>query len=135
MRRPDPLVSRRAELRLPSRPMLSHAADAVRAGSLVFVAGILPADADGVLVGADDVEAQARKVFDDLGLILGLAGGSCADVAKLNVYLTDVDDRPLVEPVREEAFGGARPASTLVEVTALAVPGARIEIDAVAVVA
>jgi 2-iminobutanoate/2-iminopropanoate deaminase len=50
------------------------------------------------------------------------------------VYLTDVDDRPRIDPVRREFFGDARPASTLVEASRLAIPGARIEIDAIAVV-
>jgi enamine deaminase RidA (YjgF/YER057c/UK114 family) len=52
----------------------------------------------------------------------------------VTIFLTDVDDRPLINPVRQELFGDARPASTLVEVSRLAVPGARIEIEAVAVV-
>jgi enamine deaminase RidA (YjgF/YER057c/UK114 family) len=57
-----------------------------------------------------------------------------ADVVKVSVFLTNVDDRPLINPVRQEAFGAARPASTLVEVSRLAVPGAKIEVEAVAVV-
>jgi enamine deaminase RidA (YjgF/YER057c/UK114 family) len=50
------------------------------------------------------------------------------------VFLTDVGDRPLVNPVRQEVFGDTRPASTLVEVSALVIPGARIEVDAVALI-
>jgi len=53
---------------------------------------------------------------------------------QVSVYLTDVDDRPLVNPVRQRVFGVTRPASTLVEVSALAIPGARIEVDCVALV-
>jgi 2-iminobutanoate/2-iminopropanoate deaminase len=53
-------------------------------------------------------------------------------VVKVTVYLLDVDDRPLINPVRQEFFGSARPASTLVEVSRLVVPGARLEIEAVA---
>ena len=60
------------------------------------------------------------------------AGCSFADVVKITVFLTDVDDRPLVNPVRQEVFGDTRPASTLVEVTALVIPGAKIEVEAVA---
>jgi enamine deaminase RidA (YjgF/YER057c/UK114 family) len=55
-------------------------------------------------------------------------------VAKVSVFLTDVGDRAAINPVRQRVFGAARPASTLVEVSALAVPGARIEVDAIAVV-
>jgi 2-iminobutanoate/2-iminopropanoate deaminase len=123
----------RCEIHVPTRPVLSHSADAVLADGLVFVAGILPVDENGVLVGGDGVVAQARHVFDELGAILGAAGCTFADVVKVTVFLTDVADRPLVNPVRQEVFGDTRPASTLVEVTGLAVHGARIEVDAVAV--
>ena len=56
------------------------------------------------------------------------------DVVKVTVFLTDVDDRPLINPVRQEVFGDARPASTLVEVSRLAVHGAKVEIEAVALI-
>jgi enamine deaminase RidA (YjgF/YER057c/UK114 family) len=124
-------VSNREEIDLPSRPVLSHSADAVRAGRHVFVAGILPLDGAGDLVGSDVVE-QARHVFADLGEILRAGGCDFGDVAKVTVYLTDVDDRPRINSIRQEAFGEARPASTLVEISGLAVPGAKIEVDAVA---
>ena len=52
----------------------------------------------------------------------------------MTVFLTDVADRPRVNPVRQQVFGETRPASTLVEVSALVIPGARIEVDAVALV-
>jgi enamine deaminase RidA (YjgF/YER057c/UK114 family) len=126
-------VSEREEIRVLGRPELSHAADAVRAEGLVFVAGILPVDADGLLVGGDDVVEQARFVLDELGTILRTAGCGAADVVKVCVYLTDVDDRRLINPLRRAFFGATRPASTLVEVSGLAVPGAKVEIDAVAV--
>jgi enamine deaminase RidA (YjgF/YER057c/UK114 family) len=126
-------VSARAEIRVPGRPELAHAADAVRADGLVFVAGILPVDREGALVGGGDTVEQARFVLEELGRILGAAGCAARDVVKVCLYLTDVDDRPRINPLRQEFFGEARPASTLVEVSALAVPGAKVEIDAVAV--
>jgi len=52
----------------------------------------------------------------------------------VTVFLTDIDDRPLINPVRQEVFGSTRPASTLVEVPRLAVPGAKVEIECVALV-
>jgi enamine deaminase RidA (YjgF/YER057c/UK114 family) len=127
-------VSSRTEISLPTRPVLSHAADAVRANGLLFVAGVLPVDPDGALVGEGDVVAQARHVFADLGEILAAGGCSGSDVAAVNVYLTAIEERPRIEEQVRQAFGGARPAGTLVEVRGLAIPGARIEIDAVAVV-
>jgi 2-iminobutanoate/2-iminopropanoate deaminase len=116
-------------------PPISHYADAVQAGDTLYVSGIVPVDAQGAVVGGDDVVAQARQVFATLGRVLVAAGATPADVVKVTVYLLDVDDRPRINPVRQEFFGDARPASTLVEVSRLAVPGARLEVEAVAHVA
>ena len=111
---------------------ISHYADAVLADGILYVSGIVPVDATGELVAPGDVVGQARQVFDVLGRVLGAAGGAPADVAKVLVFLVDVDDRPRINPVRQEFFGAARPASTLVEVSRLAVPGALLEVEAVA---
>ena len=112
---------------------ISHFTDAVRGGDLVFVSGIVPVDENRELVGGDDVVAQARKVFANMADVLAAAGCTFADVAKITVFLTDIADRPLVNPVRQEVFGETRPASTLVEVSALVIPGAKIEVEAIAV--
>lgn len=66
--------------------------------------------------------------------VLVAAGCGFEDVVKVTIFLTDVDDQPKINPVRQEVFGSARPASTLAEVSRLAVPGARIEVEAVALV-
>jgi 2-iminobutanoate/2-iminopropanoate deaminase len=110
---------------------ISHFADAVVAGDTLYLSGIVPVDASGTVVG-DDVVAQARQVFDNMGRVLAAAGATAADVVKVTVYLLDIDDRPKINPVRQEFFGSARPASTLVEVSRLAYPEARLEIEAVA---
>ena len=122
------------QISVSGRPELAHSADAVEAGDCLFVAGVLPVDAAGELVGGEDTAAQAEFVFSELGRILAAAGCAFADVVKVSVFLTDVDDRPRINPVRQRVFGQARPASTLVEVSGLAVPGARIEVDAIAVI-
>jgi 2-iminobutanoate/2-iminopropanoate deaminase len=128
-------VGLREEIRVPGQPEpISHYTDAVRAGELVFVSGCVPVDREGRLVGGDDVVAQARQTLTNVGAVLAAAGCTFADVAKVTIFLTDVDDRPLINPVRQEFFGDARPASTLVEVSRLAIPGAKIEVEAVAVV-
>jgi reactive intermediate/imine deaminase len=128
-------MTARQEIRVPALGTpISHYTDAVRVGDLLFVSGCVPTDAEGNVVGGDDVAAQARKVFDNIGLILEAAGATFADVAKVTVYLTDVDDRPKINPIRQEFFGETRPASTLVEISRLAIPGAKIEVDAVATV-
>ncbi len=113
---------------------ISHFTDAVRAGNLLYVSGIVAVDGDGRLVGGDDVVAQARQVFASMGAVLAAGGCGFQDVVKVTVYLTDVDDRPLINPVRQEVFGSSRPASTLVEVSRLAVEGAKVEVEAIAVV-
>ena len=113
---------------------ISHYTDAVVAGELLFVSGLIAVDRHGALVGGDDVAAQTRQVFENLRAVLDEAGCRFEDVVKVTVYLTDVDDRPKINPVRQEVFGDARPASTLVEVSALAVSGALLEIEAVAAI-
>ena len=126
-------MSGREEIRVPElAEPISHYTDAVRAGDLLFVSGCVAVDGEGRLVGGDDVVAQARQVFANLGAVLAAAGATFADVVKVTVYLTDIDDRARMNTVRQEVFGGARPASTLVEVSALAMPGAKVEIEAVA---
>jgi len=112
-------------------PPISHYCDAVRFGDLLFISGVPPTDAAGRVV-SDDVAAQARQVFLNMKLVLDAAGASFADILKVTVYLLDVDDRRKINPVRQEFFGAARPASTLIGVSQLAIPGMKVEIEAVA---
>lgn len=111
---------------------ISHFTDAVRAGDLLFVSGVVAVDAEGKLVGGDDIVAQAQQVFENMRRVLAAAGCGFEDVVKVTIFLTDVEDRAKINPFRQQVFGAARPASTLVEVPRLAVPGARIEIEAIA---
>jgi len=113
---------------------ISHYTDAVVAGELLFISGLVGVDGQGKLVGGGDIVAQARQVFENMRAVLDDAGCRFEDIVKVTVYLTDVDDRPKINPVRQEVFGDARPASTLVEVSRLAIPGAKVEIEAVALI-
>jgi len=123
----------RKEIRVEGlNPPISHYTDAVRFGDLLFVSGVAPLDEKLNLVGGDDVVAQARQVFANLAKVLEAAGAGFADVLKVTVYLTDIDDRARINPVRQEFFGAARPASTLIGVAALALPGMKIEVEATA---
>jgi reactive intermediate/imine deaminase len=126
----------RREIEVPGQATpISHYAHAVRAeGPLLFVSGVVPVDSEGNLIGGDDVVAQTRAVFANLAQILAAADADLGDVVKVTVFLTDIADRPRINPVRQEVFGMVRPASTLVGVSELAIPGARIEVEAVAVV-
>jgi reactive intermediate/imine deaminase len=109
---------------------ISHYTDAVRFGNLLFVSGVAPLDEAGKLAAAD-VVAQARQVFMNLEKVLRAAHADFADVLKVTVFLTDVGDRAKINPVRQEYFGAAKPASTLIGVSELAVQGMKIEIEAV----
>jgi 2-iminobutanoate/2-iminopropanoate deaminase len=126
-------VADREELRVEGlAEPFSHYTDAVRVGDLLFVSGCVAIDAAGAVVGAGDVVTQARQVFTNIGLCLAAAGAGFADVVKVTTFLTDIDDRARINPVREEFFGAARPASTLVEVSSLVLPELLIEVEAVA---
>jgi len=113
---------------------MSHFTDAVRAGGFLHVSGVIAVDGEGNLVGGDDVAAQTRQVLENMRAILEAGGCGFQDVVKVTIFLTDVDDRPLINPLRQEAFGSARPASTLVEVSRLVLPEAKVEIECVALV-
>lgn len=123
----------RRELRLDdTAEPLSHYTDAVLAGDTLYLSGIVPVDAGGQVIGGDDVVAQAREVFAIMGRVLAAARMGPEHVARVTLYLLNVDDRPRINPVRQAFFGATRPASTLVEVSRLAVPGALLEVEAIA---
>lgn len=104
------------------------------AGSLVFVAGQGPVSAEGELIGEGDFDAQVHQTFENLGTVLEESGASLEAVVKLGVYLTDIGTLRDYGRVRGELMSGPPPASTAVEVAALALRGMMIEVDAVAVV-
>jgi reactive intermediate/imine deaminase len=111
---------------------ISHYTDGVEAGGVLYISGMLPMDAAGQLVGAGDVIRQSEQVLDNVGAVLTAAGASFDDVVRVGVYVRQMADRELINTVRRRYFGDSRPASTLVEVSALAHPDALVEIEAVA---
>ena len=113
------------------RPRYSHA---WKVGNTIYCAGQLATDTSGKLVGANDMRAQARQAFENLAAVLEAAGASMADVVKTTVFITDMRHRDAYSEVRQQFYKGDPPASTLVQVVALAEPGALIEIEAIAVV-
>ena len=122
----------RQEFRVAGLPAaLSHYTDAVRFGDILFVSGLTAHDAEGKLVGGTDAAAQTRQILVNLNRVLDAAGATMADVLKVTVFLTNIDDRAAINPVRQEFFGSARPASTLIEVSRLALPDMKVEIEAV----
>ena len=121
-------------LRLPEQlpPPISHYTDAVVADGWIWISGMLGVDRTGALVGGDDVVKQAVRVHQNIQAVLARAGAGFEDVVKVTVYLRRIEHRAAVNTVRKRFFGKSRPASTLVEVSAFVIPGALIEIDAVA---
>jgi 2-iminobutanoate/2-iminopropanoate deaminase len=109
---------------------ISHYTDAVRFNDTLYISGVAPLDSDGRVV-SDDPAKQTEQIFKNMQLVLDAAGGSLGDVLKVTVYLTDITDRHAINPVRQRVFGDFRPASTLIEVKALAIPGMKVEIEAV----
>ncbi len=109
---------------------ISHYTDAVRFGDTLYVSGLSTLDAQSNLVGAA-AAAQTEQNMRNMALVLDMVGATFADVLKVTVYLTDIRDRAEINPVRQRHFGAARPASTLIEVSALAIPGMKVEIEAI----
>ena len=112
-------------------PPISHYCDAVRFGDLLFISGIVGVDERGRVVSEGDAARQTRQLFENMKKVLYAAGAGFGDVLKVTVFLTDIDDRARINPVRQEFFGNARPASTLVEVSKLVRPDLLVEIEAV----
>jgi enamine deaminase RidA (YjgF/YER057c/UK114 family) len=102
----------------------------------VYAAGQIAVDASGALVGGNDLGAQTTQAMRNLGLALAAAGASYADIVKLTTYVVNYkpENRATIGAARSAFFtNGNPPASTLVGVSALAMPEWLIEIEAVAV--
>jgi enamine deaminase RidA (YjgF/YER057c/UK114 family) len=104
-------------------------------GRVVHVAGQLPIRPDGSTVPVDDHAAQAEQVMENVALALAAAGSSVHQVVKFTVFVTDFALLPHFKSARERRLGesGPFPASSAVQVTALARSGCLIEVEAVAV--
>lgn len=100
--------------------------------TLVFVSGQAPVSAEGQLVGEGDFEAQAEQTFQNLEAVLEEAGASFADVVKLTAFLTDIARLRDYMQVKGRFIDGPQPASTALEVPALARPEMMIEVEAIA---
>lgn len=111
---------------------VSHYCHVVRAGNLIWVSGALGVEADGSV--PEDVGRQAELALASIDACLKAVGAGAEHVVKVNVYLTDINDRAKINPARQRYFGEHRPASTLVGVTALVLPGAKVEIEATAAI-
>jgi reactive intermediate/imine deaminase len=103
---------------------------AVRAGGTVYLSGQIPLDPKTGEIVAGDMEAQVRRVFDNLRAVAIASGGDLSHVVKVNVFLTDLSHFALVNRVMAEYFQQPYPARAAVGVASLP-RGAAVEMDAI----
>lgn len=105
---------------------------AIRAGDTVYLSGQIPLDPDSGLVVEGDIEAQARRAFENLRAVCEAAGGSLDRIVRAGLFLTDLGDFARVNAVMAEYFSAPFPARSTVQVSALP-RGVRFEVDAIMV--
>lgn len=104
---------------------------AVRAGDFIYVSGQVPVDPATQHMVGGDIATETRQVLNNIKTVLEGCGASLTDVVKCCVYLVDGKDFAAMNAVYAEFFGDAKPARTTVAV-AFAIPGIKVEIDAIA---
>lgn len=107
---------------------------AVQCGRTVYLSGQIPLDPETMELVGGGPEAQIRRAFDNLAAVAEACGGSLAETAKLNVYLTDLAHFPLVNEVMAEYFSEPYPARAAIGVAQLP-RNAAVEVDAILVLA
>lgn len=117
-------------IRTPQAPQaIGTYSQAVRAGDTVYVSGQIPLDPTGQLL-TGDIDAEIRRVFDNLAAIAAAAGGSLASVVRLTVYLTDLAHFGRVNEIMSAYFKAPYPSRAVLGVAALP-RGARVEMDCI----
>ena len=112
----------------------SQAIKVTQAQTILFLSGQVAYTDDGGVAHRGDFKAQARGAYEAIRALVESQGGTLANVVKLTTYVTDMRHRMDLAAVREEFFGKKGPASTLVEISALAHPDWMVEIEAIAVI-
>ncbi len=105
---------------------------AVKVDRTVYLSGQIPLDPETMTIVEGDISAQIIRVFENLKAVAEAAGGDFSDVAKLNVYLTDLANFPIVNEIMARYFDEPYPARAAVGVAALP-KGAQVEMDAIMV--
>jgi 2-iminobutanoate/2-iminopropanoate deaminase len=106
---------------------------AIQVGDQLFVAGMTAGSASGV-EGGDSMYDQTRAVFTKIRHLVEAAGGTMNDIVKMTGFITDIKRREEYLRARRNVFTADPPASTLVEITALAAPGLLIEVEVLAII-
>ena len=104
----------------------------VRVGDTLYIAGQVALDAEGNLVGENDMVAQMRQVMENLKRVLASQGADFSHVVKINIFTTNIEAFRTAAEVRAEYMGDHPPASTLVQIDRLARPQFLLEIEAIA---
>jgi 2-iminobutanoate/2-iminopropanoate deaminase len=104
----------------------------IEAKRLLFISGLLARNSAGTLVGAGDIRAQTRQVCENLRSAVEAAGGTLADLVRVDVYITDMTMFQDIHAIRKEFFPVDPPASTMVEIKRFTDKDALIEINAIA---
>jgi enamine deaminase RidA (YjgF/YER057c/UK114 family) len=105
-----------------------------QAQTILFLSGQVAYTTDGGVAHRGDFKAQARGAYEAIKALVESQGGTMENVIKITTYVTDMRYRLDLAPIREEFLGKKGPASTLVEISALAHPDWMIEIEAIAVI-
>lgn len=104
-------------------------------GRMLFISGMTARSAEGGITGVGDITAQTHQVCQNLQAAVEAAGGTLEDIARVDVYVTDIRHFDAIHAVRRQYFTGVAPASTMVEVSKFVKPEYLIEMNAIAVVA
>ena len=129
-----PNIERYAAKSVFDPPGYSQGVKVTGAQTILFLSGQVAYDDKGAPAHRGDFAAQARAVYQAIKAQVEAGGGTMQSIVKINTYLTDIRHRADLVPIREEFFGKKAPASTLVAVSALAMPEWQIEVEAIAVV-
>lgn len=105
---------------------------AVQSGNTVYLSGQIPLIPETMELSEGNIETQIRQVFDNISAVAQAAGGQLADIVKLNIYLLDLSNFPMVNQVMADYFNEPYPARAAVGVAALP-KDAQVEMDAVMV--
>ena len=109
---------------------LGSYSQAVKVGNIIYLSGQIPLVPKTMELIEGDKKNQIKRVFMNLAAVAKASGGSLSDITKLNIYLTDLSDFPLINEIMPEYFSEPYPARAVVGVASLP-KGATIEMDAV----